>query len=161
MAIAITDEMAWDGKLLGKASEQGAQAWYVMLRMKKLFKIKAKMFYIDRSHISKRAGDCRRWLPDTQLTPDRIANGCEPRAGRALAPAPHPRSFQRYHVMKKCFTNSGTSTTKNETSTRKLKLGRETLRYLSAPELARVEGGVTGVGDTHDTCYPTCIETKG
>lgn len=63
--------------------------------------------------------------------------------------------------MKKCFSNSGTSTTKNETSTRKLKLARETLRYLSAPELARVEGGNTAeVGDTYDTCFPTCVETK-
>jgi hypothetical protein len=60
--------------------------------------------------------------------------------------------------MKKRFTNSGTSTTKNETSTKKLTLARETLRYLSAPELARVEGG-DAVGATY-TCYPTCIETK-
>lgn len=59
--------------------------------------------------------------------------------------------------MKKRFNNSGTSTTKNETSTRKLMLARETLRSLSAPELRRVEGGV---GDTWDTCAPTCIETK-
>jgi hypothetical protein len=64
--------------------------------------------------------------------------------------------------MKKRFTNSGTSTTKNETSPRKLKLARETLRYLSAPDLARVEGGntVLVVGDTWETCPPSCVETK-
>ena len=64
--------------------------------------------------------------------------------------------------MKKRFTNSGTPTTKNETATRKLTLSRETLRYLSAPELARVEGGNTvAVGDTWETCPPSCVETKG
>jgi hypothetical protein len=62
--------------------------------------------------------------------------------------------------MKKRFTQTGTPTTKNETSRSKLSLSRETLRSLSAPELARVAGGDV-VGDTHDTCYPTCVETKG
>ena len=63
--------------------------------------------------------------------------------------------------MKKRFTQTGAST-KNETATSKLTLSRETLRYLGAPELARAAGGnVPLAGDTHDTCYATCVETKG
>jgi hypothetical protein len=58
--------------------------------------------------------------------------------------------------MKKRFTHTGTSTTQNETAS-KLKLARETLRCLGAPELALAAGGA---GDTHDTCYPTCVETR-
>lgn len=55
--------------------------------MKKLFKIKGKMFYIDRSHISKRArGTAMVALQITQLTPDSIASDASPRAVRALAP---------------------------------------------------------------------------
>lgn len=60
--------------------------------------------------------------------------------------------------MKKRFTQTGTSTTKNETSTSKLRLSRETLRSLGAPDLARVAGGDTSP-DTHDTCWPTCVTT--
>lgn len=62
--------------------------------------------------------------------------------------------------MKKRFTNSGTSTTKNETSTRKLKLARETLRSLNAPDLARVGGGNVPGADTYYTCTePECRST--
>lgn len=61
--------------------------------------------------------------------------------------------------MKKRLTQTGTSTTKNETSTSKLRLARETLRYLDAPELARVAGGTEL--ETHDTCYRTCVSTVG
>ncbi len=71
-AIAITDVMAREAKLLGKASEHGMRAWYVMLRMKKLFKIKEKMFYIDRSHISKRARGLSLVATRSRSTPDRI-----------------------------------------------------------------------------------------
>jgi hypothetical protein len=161
-AITITDEVAWEAKLLGKPSEHGMRAWYVMLRMKKLFKIKAKMFYIDRSHISKRArGIVVGGFQNTQRTPERTPTGASRGRHGRLRRQPHPRSFQRY-VMKKRFTSSGTSTTKNETSTRKLTLSRETLRYLSAPELARVEGGnKTADDDTWETCPPSCVETKG
>lgn len=60
--------------------------------------------------------------------------------------------------MKKRFTNSGTSTTKNETSTKKLKLARETLRALNAPELAQVQGGNAEM-DTRYTCDPDCKTT--
>jgi hypothetical protein len=132
-------------------------ARYAVLQTKKLFKIKANMLYIDRSHISKGAGDCRWWLQITQLTPDRIAMAAMPRAGRACAgnhttfvpEVSHEEAFyeQRHFDHEE----------RNETSTNKLKLARETLRYLSAPELARVEGG--DVAATY-TCYPTCIETK-
>jgi hypothetical protein len=61
--------------------------------------------------------------------------------------------------MKKRLTQTGTSNTRNETSTSKLALARETLRYLDAPELARVAGGTDP--DTHDTCYRTCVSTAG
>jgi hypothetical protein len=57
--------------------------------------------------------------------------------------------------MKKRFPQTGISTTKNEASPSKLKLSRETLRCLGAPELAQVVGG-----DTHDTCFPTCVDTR-
>jgi hypothetical protein len=62
--------------------------------------------------------------------------------------------------MKKRFTHTGTSTTNNQKATSKLRLSRETLRSLGAPELARVAGGDVPVGDTHDTCWPTCVDTK-
>lgn len=61
--------------------------------------------------------------------------------------------------MKKRFTQTGTPTTKNETSRSKLTLSRETLRYLSAPELARVVGGTEAETHPENTCMRTCVST--
>lgn len=63
--------------------------------------------------------------------------------------------------MKKRFTQSGTSTRQNETSSSKLRLSRETLRYLSGRGLGRVAGDIeSSLCDTWDTCYPTCVSTS-
>lgn len=55
--------------------------------------------------------------------------------------------------MKKITTNRNISSSQNGTSTRKLRLARETLRRLSAPELLLAAGG------TDDTRWP-CTTTK-
>lgn len=61
--------------------------------------------------------------------------------------------------MKKRFTQTGTTTTKNETSTSKLKLARETLRSLGAPHLARVAGGNVEPSPATHSCWP-CETTR-
>lgn len=62
--------------------------------------------------------------------------------------------------MKKSTTSSKSSTTRTDVSRRKLALSRQTLRHLTAPELAGVVGGTGGENDVQITDSCVTCETR-